>query len=138
MRRFAYRAVLWCGGATVSFRIRSLFGACGRIRTGDLLITSELLCQLSHTSTRLPEGSHKLYCTMFCPARQPPIFRPVGGNTWRIHGGGTARNLARRNKSFRMMKIPETGGSVEKYADFVEIHIFGDFPAERTVGCELT
>ena len=26
------------------------FGACGRIRTGDLLITSELLCQLSHTS----------------------------------------------------------------------------------------
>ena len=25
------------------------FGACGRIRTGDLLITSELLCQLSHT-----------------------------------------------------------------------------------------
>jgi hypothetical protein len=27
-----------------------LFGACGRIRTGDLLITSELLCQLSHTS----------------------------------------------------------------------------------------
>ena len=25
-------------------------GACGRIRTGDLLITSELLCQLSHTS----------------------------------------------------------------------------------------
>lgn len=27
------------------------FGACGRIRTGDLLITSELLCQLSHTST---------------------------------------------------------------------------------------
>ena len=27
-----------------------LSGACGRIRTGDLLITSELLCQLSHTS----------------------------------------------------------------------------------------
>ncbi len=26
------------------------FGACGRTRTGDLLITSELLYQLSHTS----------------------------------------------------------------------------------------
>jgi hypothetical protein len=31
--------------------IREESGACGRIRTGDLLITSELLCQLSHTST---------------------------------------------------------------------------------------
>ena len=30
--------------------IREESGACGRIRTGDLLITSELLCQLSHTS----------------------------------------------------------------------------------------
>ena len=28
------------------------FGACGRTRTGDLLITSELLYQLSHTSKR--------------------------------------------------------------------------------------
>ncbi len=27
-----------------------IFGACGRTRTGDLLITSELLYQLSHTS----------------------------------------------------------------------------------------
>ena len=32
------------------------FGACGRIRTGDLLITSELLCQLSHTSINV-DGS---------------------------------------------------------------------------------
>ena len=34
-----------------------LFGACGRIRTGDLLITSELLCQLSHTSISMRIGS---------------------------------------------------------------------------------
>ena len=33
------------------------FGACGRIRTGDLLITSELLCQLSHTSVLIRVGS---------------------------------------------------------------------------------
>ena len=33
------------------------FGACGRIRTGDLLITSELLCQLSHTSILIRVGS---------------------------------------------------------------------------------
>ena len=38
--------------------VRGLFfcGACGRIRTGDLLITSELLCQLSHTSIFKPHS----------------------------------------------------------------------------------
>ena len=34
-----------------------IFGACGRIRTGDLLITSELLCQLSHTSREMTLGT---------------------------------------------------------------------------------
>ncbi len=37
--------------------IREESGACGRIRTGDLLITSELLCQLSHTSILIRVGS---------------------------------------------------------------------------------
>ena len=37
--------------------IREESGACGRIRTGDLLITSELLCQLSHTSISMRSGS---------------------------------------------------------------------------------
>ena len=32
------------------------FGACGRTRTGDLLITSELLYQLSHTSIAFQAG----------------------------------------------------------------------------------
>ena len=32
------------------------FGACGRTRTGDLLITSELLYQLSHTSRAFQAG----------------------------------------------------------------------------------
>ena len=36
--------------------IRGESGACGRTRTGDLLITSELLYQLSHTSIWLPGG----------------------------------------------------------------------------------
>ena len=33
-----------------------VFGACGRTRTGDLLITSELLYQLSHTSIAFQAG----------------------------------------------------------------------------------
>ena len=46
-------------------------GACGRIRTGDLLITSELLCQLSHTSIfmRLTLKA-KWYLTTNPPSRQ--------------------------------------------------------------------
>ena len=47
-----------------------LFGACGRIRTGDLLITSELLCQLSHTSACASEGKSQavLYHVLPCPS----------------------------------------------------------------------
>ena len=46
------------------------FGACGRIRTGDLLITSELLCQLSHTSACASEGKSQavLYHVLPCPS----------------------------------------------------------------------
>ena len=40
------------------------FGACGRIRTGDLLITSELLYQLSHSST-LHICCNRQYFTIF-------------------------------------------------------------------------
>lgn len=34
-------------------RNQTFFGASGRIRTGDLFITSELLYRLSHTSKRI-------------------------------------------------------------------------------------
>ncbi len=43
------------------------FGACGRTRTGDLLITSELLYQLSHTSISFTDGR---YYTIFFSCRQ--------------------------------------------------------------------
>ena len=42
-------------------------GACGRTRTGDLLITSELLYQLSHTSISFTDGR---YYTIFFSCRQ--------------------------------------------------------------------
>ena len=50
--------------------IREESGACGRIRTGDLLITSELLCQLSHTSACASEGKSQavLYHVLPCPS----------------------------------------------------------------------
>ena len=70
--------------------IREESGACGRIRTGDLLITSELLCQLSHTSNFNTFNSenqvlsyHKAYRT------STPIFRVaspfLSGNTQYNH-----------------------------------------------------
>ena len=46
---------------------RGSFGACGRTRTGDLLITSELLYQLSHTSISFTDGR---YYTIFFSCRQ--------------------------------------------------------------------
>ena len=55
-------------------------GACGRTRTGDLLITSELLYQLSHTSTSLTDAE---YYTIFFTCRQLSFFR-LGRNTVRI------------------------------------------------------
>jgi hypothetical protein len=57
------------------------FGACGRIRTGDLLITSELLCQLSHTSINARDS----------------IAHPGGGvNSFSPKPGGFFARLPRR------------------------------------------
>ena len=47
------------------------FGACGRTRTGDLLITSELLYQLSHTSA---SSADRGYYISFFPRRQLSFF----------------------------------------------------------------
>ena len=48
------------------------FGACGRTRTGDLLITSELLYQLSHTSISFTDAG---YYTICFTCRQLSFFR---------------------------------------------------------------
>ena len=59
------------------------FGACGRTRTGDLLITSELLYQLSHTST---SSADRGYYTSFLPRRQLSFFGGAAEkNTMGIH-----------------------------------------------------
>ena len=56
--------------------IREESGACGRIRTGDLLITSELLCQLSHTSIFITFGSENQVLSYHkSHLASTPIFR---------------------------------------------------------------
>ena len=57
-------------------------GACGRTRTGDLLITSELLYQLSHTSA---SSADRGYYISFSLRRQLSFFSlPPPENTVRI------------------------------------------------------
>ena len=55
------------------------FGACGRTRTGDLLITSELLYQLSHTSISFTDGR---YYTIFFSCRQLSFLARVEYNLY--------------------------------------------------------
>ena len=62
------------------------FGACGRTRTGDLLITSELLYQLSHTSglpRHLPQDE-RYYIIVFSPRQLPVFGLPPFFYTYRI------------------------------------------------------